>query len=146
MIAIFSVIVLLIAGCEVYDRLPMYLRDEAVFKGYTARDGRDYSGKDLDIYYCYCYDEDDVAKFEESDLYKKVDNAIDIVNLQKLIRNFEEYSNVQNFSNAVTVGDYYILKCYDMDKSKTDEIFIDNYLIYFFDTDTQRLFYLRQTI
>lgn len=145
-IAITAVIVLLIAGFLVNENLPIYLKNEAIFKGYTERDGRDNTGKDLDIYYCYYYGKDDIEKFSESTLYKKVDHVTDVVNLKKLIKTFEEYGEIETFSNSVSVGDYFILKCYDSDKNETDEILTDDYLIYFFDTDTQRLFYLRQTI
>lgn len=144
-LSIALIILLLIGGLIIYDNLPMYMKDDAIFKGYTDRVGRDYSGKDLDIYYVYYYREEDIEKFADSGLYKEVYYAADMAELKEPIRQFEQYGDVKIFSDSVSVGDYYILKYFNRDGEQVDKN-LDNYQLYFFDTDTQRLYYLRQTI
>nr|MDE6752300.1 hypothetical protein [Eubacterium sp.] len=101
------IILLLIGGLFIYDNLPMYIKNEAIFKGYSDYDGRECIGIDADIYYVYYYSEKDIEKFADSDLYTEVYYAQDIFEIKKVIKQFEEYGNVKNFSNSVSVGDYY---------------------------------------
>lgn len=137
-------IFLLIGALFVHDHLPMYLRDDAILKGYTDRVGRDNSFMDLDAYFVYYYGEKDIEKFADCGFYKEVYYAADIAELKEPIKQFEEYGDIQ-FSDSVSVGDYYILKYFNHDGEQIEKN-LGNYQIYFFDTDTQKLYYLRQSI
>ena len=97
------------------------------------------------MHYVYYYSEKDIEKFADSDLYTEVYYAQDIFEIKKVIKQFEEYGNVKNFSNSVSVGDYYILKYFNSDGNQV-EMNLENYVLYFFDTDTLKLYYLYQTM
>lgn len=144
-LSITLVIAVWIGSMFIYDSLPMYIKNEAIFKGYSDYDGRECIGIDADIYYVYYYSEKDIEKFADSDLYTEVYYAQDIFEIKKVIKQFEEYGNVKNFSNSVSVGYYYILKYFNSDGNQV-EMNLENYVLYFFDTDTLKLYYLYQTM
>lgn len=144
-LSIALVIAVLIGSMFIYDSLPIYMKNKAILQGYSDYDGREYIGIDADIYYVFYYNEADIEKFADSDLYTEAYYAQDIFEIKKVIKQFEEYGNVKSFSNLVSVGDYYILKYFNSDGNQV-EMNLENYVLYFFDTDTQKLYYLRQTI
>lgn len=52
-LSITLVIAVWIGSMFIYDSLPMYIKNEAIFKGYSDYDGREYIGIDADIYYVF---------------------------------------------------------------------------------------------
>ncbi|MCH5320503.1 MAG: hypothetical protein J1E36_01990 [Eubacterium sp.] len=139
-VIIISCIVLLIGGVIVYDYvIPDYMKCDEVFKGYTDCDGYTFAGRNLREYYIYSYSEEHIELFAQSDLYTEVDDS-NIAELRSMIKNFEEYSEQEIFSNTVSNGDYFILRYYD-GNAKEVEKSEDKYMIYFFDTDSQKLHY-----
>ncbi|MDE5670143.1 MAG: hypothetical protein K2I14_01580, partial [Eubacterium sp.] len=93
-LSIALVTAVLIGSMFIYDSLPIYMKNEAIFKGYSDYDGREYIGIDADIYYVFYYNEADIKKFADSDLYTEAYYAQDIFEIKKVIKQFEEYGNV----------------------------------------------------
>lgn len=143
-LSITLVIAVWIGSMFIYDSLPMYIKNEAIFKGYSDYDGREYIGIDADIYYVFYYNEADIEKFAESSLYKEINYAKDIGELKEVVKDFESYSyDFEPFSDLISTGDYYRLRIFDRDDEWIDHY---NFEVYFFDTDTQKLYYLYQTM
>ncbi|MDE5604420.1 MAG: hypothetical protein K2I73_02420 [Eubacterium sp.] len=141
-LSIVLIIALLIGGLIIYDHLPIYMKDEAIFKGYSDYDGREFVGIDADIYYVFHYSEEDIEKFAESDLYKEVNYAKDMTQLKDVVKDFESYSyDFEPFSHLISTGDYYKLRIFGYVSR-----YQYNFELYFFDTDTQKLYYLYQTM
>lgn len=141
-IPIVSIIILVIGGLFVYDRLPIYMKNEAILKGYSDYDGREYVGIDADVYYVFYYSEEDIEKFAESDLYKEVNDTKDMTPLKDVVKDFESYSyEFEPFSHLISAGDYYRLRIFGYVSR-----YQYNFEVYFFDTDTQKLYYLYQTM
>ncbi|MDE6659334.1 MAG: hypothetical protein K2K01_04400 [Eubacterium sp.] len=141
-LSIVLIIAFLIGSLILYDHLPIYMKDSAIFKGYSDYDGREFVGIDADIYYVFHYSKDDVEKFAESDLYKEVNYAKDMTPLKDVVKDFESYSyEFEPFSHLISVGDYYKLRIFGYYSR-----YQYNFELYFFDTETQNLYYLYQTM
>ncbi len=144
-ISVFAFVMLGIAGAGIYScAIPDYVKQDEIFKGYTDCTGYNNTGKDIDIYYVYSYSEEQIEKFSQSDLYKKVDEK-NIDEVRKMIKWYEEFNGHENFSETVSAGDYYILRYLDHNGNEIEE-FDDYFVLYYFDVQSQKLYYLAQSI
>ncbi len=141
--SIFITIILFAAEIAIYKSIPDYMRYDEIPKGYTQREGYSNCGKDLNEFFSYYYTENQIKDFEKSNLYKAVNND-NIDELIEMIKYYEELNDLA-ISNNVSDGDYFILKYFNSDGNEIAKC-DDNCLIYFFDTDTQILYYIRYTI
>lgn len=145
---IISFIVLLIVCpilyISIYNAMPDYIKCDEALKGYTDCTGYDHTGKDADIYYVYSYGEEHIQEFAENDLYTRVDDS-NIDEVKEMIKWYEQYDGNERFSDTVSNGDYFILKYLDNDGNEIEN-FDNYYMLYFFDVQSQKLYYLLQSM
>lgn len=145
LLIIFAVVALLISGSVIYNyAIPDYVKIDEVYKGYTDCVKYDNTGKDIDICNIYFYNEEHIEKFAESDLYKKVDES-NIDEVRRMIEWYEQFDGNEKFSNIVSNGDYFILRYLDHDANETEE-FDDYFELYYFDTQSHKLYFLLQSM
>lgn len=105
--------------------------------GYIDKTGNTDAGKDLDEYYCYTYG----AMPQLSEKYELV-TADNMDALYNDIRDYEEQAGKGHFSDKVSEGDYFTTVYYDKDGSIIDYSRKTNVKIYFYDTETNALYYV----
>ena len=109
-------------------------------------EGVNVGARDVTIYFKYFYDD---ADLENNAYFKQVTDA-DIAALNTYIDNFEEWVkcieeedyNFYDFSREIVDDQDYLCICNNSD----DGIDMEDYAIYFFDSQTRILFYFRQTV
>lgn len=141
--AVVAGILFFMIGCSVYDNLPDYIKDDNIPKGYTDTDGHSYAGKDLDEYFWYQYDNKQ-EYFEKSEEYTLVDES-NITELKNAVQSYEEWGEA-SFSNEISCGDYYIIIYHDSDGNVINEHGNNNVMLYFYDTDSNKLHYFYYVI
>ena len=127
----------LLPSDEVLDSMGEYLKKE---------EGVNVGARDVTIYFKYFYDD---ADLENNAYFKQVTDA-DIAALNAYIDNFEEWVkcieeedyNFYDFSREIVDDQDYLCICNNSD----DGIDMEDYAIYFFDSQTRILYYFRQTV
>ena len=127
----------LLPSDEVLDSMGEYIKRE---------EGVNVGARDVTIYFKYFYDD---ADLENNAYFKQVTDA-DIAALNTYVDNFEEWVkcieeedyNFYDFSREIVDDKDYLCICDNSDGG----IDMEDYAIYFFDSQTRILYYFRQTV
>ena len=124
-----------IAYFVIASHLPDYMFDDYIPKGYTQTDGHSWAGRDLDEYFYYKYDALPELHNDYTPVTKEnVDEIISDVSY------YEKGTQGVSFSDTISEGDLFIKHYYNQDGSYTDT-FREHEKMYFYDTDTNTLYY-----
>lgn len=126
----------------VLDRLPDYVKDSDVPKGYVKTDGESFVFRDVYEWNWYLYE----RAPDFPDTYRQV-SAEDVPVLKNAIKVFDHTFEIKSMGSLqaqdlVNEGDRLILTFYDNDGHKTQVPSKDDCQLYFYDKETNILFYI----